>query len=246
MVDMVGKGAHVRSASFGFQKPLKLSDSSPSSSEESVPAQPETERSPQASQDRADTPATSVDGDDNQTADDEASEKRDKTKRDLMRSLFEEENCTGKRPDSPYPFASSDGSPTSIASTISLAQAVEFLRAKNNGAATSKKAPFKAKNTFNSSAYTNSKRKPRRVRSKARRNVRFQKHTAKKEKLITTECTQNPEPSDPAEPEQINSYTQRRDRREAAMQKKHEGKEAANQYWHKMMVPNWGSHGPHR
>ncbi|KAJ6157760.1 exopolygalacturonase C [Penicillium chermesinum] len=208
LYEIVGKGSHVRSASLVFQNPMKLSNSTPSSSEESMPARPGTIHSDHASQNAPGTPATSVDESDKAPTDSKIPEEQARNKRKLMRTLYEEENCTGKRPDSPYPFGSRDDSITSVASTISLVQAVELLKTRNEEALKSQRGPQKAKKSFNPSAYSNSKRKPRRVRSKARRNVRFEHRAAKKDK-----CSDAAHDHKQGKPEVVNSATKRRDRR---------------------------------
>ena len=243
MMEIVAKSSHTRSSSLGFQKPLKLSDSSPSSSEESLPVK-ERRKSPRASYDRPDTPPTSVEENDESPTHNGSSDAKTKKKRDLMRSLFDEEKCTGKRPDSPYPFGYSDGSPTSIASTISLTQAVELLKARNEGAAKPWKGPFKAKNTWKSSPCTSPKRKAHRVRSKGRRKVRFE-HRELEKQDSAPKPDENSDRPESSKPEVVNSATKRRDRRERAIQKKREGRQPASQYWH-MRISNHDSNAPHR
>lgn len=134
----------------------------------------------------------------------------------------------------------------SLASTRSLTAAVERLRqvigTKKLSRGPSLHKSIKSGTTFKSQSKASSAHRAHTAASCRRAKVPRHRRRAKK--------NNKPKPKSAAgvaenKPEQVNSATQRRDRREKMARGRKEA-QPNGQYWHMMMIPNWRSNVPHR
>ncbi|KAJ5161128.1 hypothetical protein N7492_006520 [Penicillium capsulatum] len=173
---------------------------------------------------RSDTPATSIDLGEPDTLPDLSPDTQKKISQAIAASL-----CS----------VSAAGS---IASTRSLTAMVEQLRqrmAEREHASKSARPCVRlSEASFKSSPAQTTSKKPQ---SWARRRTKGRRRRAAKKKSAVSKTYPAPAVE---KPEQVNSSTKRRDRRER-MNHQHNESNSGGQYWHMMMIPG-GSGAPHR
>lgn len=141
----------------------------------------------------------------------------------------------------------------SIASERSLTAAVEQMRKRMAAKAAEAAAPpYRPVPSTRQSSMdeTNSKNRSSKAlyryqraqcAKKRRAKNRRRRRAAKTDNIVSEPKAEPPEPK----PEQVNSATRRRDRRERMAQGKND-KNSGDSYWHMMMIPGLGSGAPHR
>lgn len=176
------------------------------------------------------TPATSVDLRENDTLPDLSPDTQKKISQVIAASL-----CSVEAAES-------------IASTRSLTAMVEHLKRHMAEKGRSSKPGEKyviAGGTNSNLPHTQGKSKKSRARSGAQRQTKGRRRRRRRAKNTANIVSRVDNARGPGNPEQVNSSTKRRDRRER-MDRQKEMNDSGGQYWHMMMVPSKGSGAPHR